>query len=908
MNYKNTINLPKTDFSMKADLVKREPLILKKWEERKIYYKMVSKRKDNKKFVLHDGPPYSNGNIHLGQALNKILKDAINKFYSLKGYYTPYVPGWDNHGMPIERKVVEDIGKDKDITLIRKRCREFARKWVDIQKKEFIRLGVLADWDNPYLTMSPEFEGRELELFADIVEKGFVYRGFMPVHWCGNCETALALSEIEYKILPSPSIYFTMEGEEFDALVWTTTPWTIISNVALAVNPHIIYSVIELNGKKYLFAQSLIDIIIEKLRFNGFKKIKEIRGSELEGLKFKHPFIDRLSPMILGEFVSTEDGTGIVHIAPGHGREDYEVGRKYNLPVFSPLDEKGRFTDEAPDFKGLSTDEASSKVISILEEKKSLLLSETIEHSYPRCWRCKTPLIFRATDQWFLSVDHSSLRENALNAIQKVKWHPEESVNRIYASVKERPDWCLSRQRVWGVNIPAFYCEDCGDVLLDPYVIRHISRKFREKNSDVWFEEPPEKLLPEGTKCKKCGGNRFRKETDILDVWFDSGITSLVVLKDSEWPSEVYLEGPDQHRGWFNSSLMVSMIVKGEPPYRNVITHGWVLDEEYRTMHKSLGNVISPEDIIKKYGAEILRLWALSIEYTQDVRLGNEILQRLVDSYRKIRNTIRFILGNTSDFNEDMKINDEELFPQDRYILLKMEKLLKEIENDYVNFLFYRVYRNILNFITDDLSSFYLDILKDRLYTWGRNSKGRRNAQYVLYNVLKKILIILSPIISFTSEEAYEFFNGKKEESIFLEDFPVFRELNNKEEEFMGEFEKIIKMREELQQPMEKARRDGFIGNSLEARVLLKGEEKILKRYMEFLPEIFIVSQVEIRDNFEGDYIYKGEYGEYCVVRAKGEKCERCWVYSETVGKDTEHPTLCSKCADVLRKGDYEIN
>lgn len=908
MNYKNTITLPKTDFPMKADLVKREPLILKKWEEIKLYEKMISKRKNNKKFVLHDGPPYSNGNIHLGQALNKILKDAINKFYALKGYYTPYVPGWDNHGMPIERKVLEDVGKDKDVIYIRKKCREFASKWVEKQKKEFIRLGVLGDWYNPYLTMSPDFEAKELELFADIVEKGFVYRGFMPVHWCGNCETALALSEIEYKILPSPSIYFTMEGNEFDALVWTTTPWTIISNVALAVNPHIVYTIIESNGKKYLLAESLIDILKDKLKFNTFEKIKEFKGSELEGLKFKHPFINRIAPFILGDFVSTEDGTGIVHIAPGHGREDYEVGRKYNLPVISPVDEKGRFTDEAPEFNGLTTDEASEKVINLLKEKKSLLLSETIEHSYPRCWRCKTPLIFRATDQWFLSVDHNNLREKALQAIEKVKWHPKESINRIYVSVRERPDWCLSRQRIWGVNIPAFYCENCGEVLLEPEIIRYISKKFKEKNSDVWFEESSEKLIPEETRCKKCGSKKFRKETDILDVWFDSGITSLVVLDEKEWPSEVYLEGPDQHRGWFNSSLMVSMILKNKPPYRNVITHGWVLDEEYRTMHKSLGNVISPEDIIKKFGAEILRLWTLSIDYTQDVRLGDEILQRLVDSYRKIRNTIRFLLGNTFDFNEDIKIDEEELFPQDKYILLKIELLLKDVEDDYKNFLFYKVYRNILNFLTDDLSSFYLDILKDRLYTWGKNSKGRRKAQYVLHNVLKKIIISLSPIISFTSEEAYEFFKGKEEESVFLEDFPDFKELSDDDKRFLDEFEKILKMREEIQKPMENARRDGFIGNSLEARIMIKGNREILEKYKEFLPEIFIVSQVEITDRLEGNYTYKGESGEYCVVKAKGTKCERCWVYSETVGQDNEHPTLCSKCADVIRRGDYENN
>ena len=907
MNYKKTINLPKTDFPMRARLPEREPELLKRWKEIDIYKKILEKRKGKKTFILHDGPPYSNGHIHLGQALNKVLKDITVKFHALSGYYTPFTPGWDNHGMPIEKKVLEEIGRDNPPEKVRKACREFAAKWIEIQKQDFIRLGVFADWDNPYLTMKGEYEGGELEIFADIVGKGYVYRGFMPVHWCPTCETALALSEIEYKDIPSPSLYFTMDGEDFNAFVWTTTPWTIISNLALALHPEAEYVVAETDRGTLLMAKGVVERIKEEMGWGRFEIKESFMGKELEGKKFKHPFYNRESPVLLADFVTMEEGTGIVHIAPGHGREDYEVGTRYGLDVYSPVDEQGRFTDQAPEFKGLTTDEASKKVVEILKGNGHLVKIDEIVHAYPHCWRCHNPLIFRATEQWFLSVDHDALREKALENIHGVKWHPPETINRIYSSVQERPDWCLSRQRLWGVNIPAFYCKNCGKPLLSPEITRHVAKLFKENNSDIWFKLPSKELLPQGTSCPHCGGTEFEKETDVLDVWFDSGVTSLLVLGD-DWPADVYLEGPDQHRGWFNSSLMIGMIQKEKPPYRAVITHGWVLDEEGRSMHKSLGNVIHPEDVVRKHGADVLRLWVASTDYTQDVRIGEEILQRLIDSYRKIRNTFRFMLGNLYDFTEELAVPEEELFPQDRYILLKWRKLLGEVVEDYKGFYYHRVYRKIYNFIVVDLSSFYLDILKDRLYTWGKNSHGRRAAQTVIYKILKELLVLFSPVLTFTTEEAYLNLPGKKEESVFLEDIPEYKPLSEDEENFLKEFEEILLIREEVQKVMEEARRSDLIGNSLEARLIVDGNRELLEKYSLYLPEIFIVSQVEIGDVGDGEFTLKGQYGSYRIVKASGQKCERCWVFSESVGKNEEHPTLCEKCVTVIKEGDFEDN
>ena len=921
-NYKDTLNLPNAGFSMKANLKEKEPKRIEWWEKNRIYFKNLEKRKNGPVFILHDGPPYSNGHIHLGTALNKVLKDILVKYKSLKGYYAPYIPGWDNHGMPIEMEVMkqnkelknlhERAEKLKDNAIkikIREECRKFAGKWVNIQKEEFRRLGVLGEWDSPYLTMDRRYEARELEVLADFVEKGYVYRGFMPIHWCPRCRTTLAMAEIEYKDKESPSLWFRMEPVkgDFDALVWTTTPWTIISNVALAVHPDFDYVVVETEMGKFLLAEGLLEANKELLGWKNVEVVKKFKGGELEGLEFKHPFYDRISPVILADFVTLEDGTGIVHIAPGHGKEDFEVGREYNLPVISPVDEGGRFTEEARPFTGLDTEEASNKVVEVLKENGKFVHLTKILHSYPHCWRCKGPLVFRATHQWFLSVDHKSLREKALEEIKKVRWHPEEGENRIYASVKERPDWVISRQRTWGVHIPSLRCKKCGHTILSPEVIRNLALKVKEESSDAWLKYDVKEFLPSDFKCPKCGGSEFDKDYDILDVWFDSGISYIVVSEERglKWPSDVYLEGSDQHRGWFNASLMLGAGQKGSAPYKDVITHGWVVDEQGRAMHKSLGNVIKPEEIISKYGADVLRLWISHSDYTEDVRLGPEILARIVDSYRKIRNTFRFMLGNLYDFDpEKDSVDYDDLFPQDKYILLRWEETKKKVDEFYSNYYFHKVYHTLFNFIVVDLSSFYLDILKDRLYTWGKNSTGRKAAQTVIYNVLKELLITMYPILSFTVEEAWENLPGSREESVYLADWPSLHDeyINM---ELKKDFEILMKVRDVVLVAMEKARKEKkIIQDRLEAQLIIEARDeevdKVLRKFENYLSEIFIVSQVKLDILADVAHIEEDEFVRVGVRHAEGNKCQRCWIWHPEVGKNGKYPDLCPKCVEVM--------
>ena len=905
MNLKQTLNLPRTDFPMKADLSKREPEFVQFWDESEIYKKALKKRENGEKFILHDGPPYANGHIHLGQAMNKIIKDITVKYKMLKGFYTPYRPGWDAHGMPIENIVIKNFKEEDDIIDIRKSCREFASKWIKEQAKDFKRLGVLGEWDNPYITMSNEYEGMELELLSEVVERGYVYRGYMPVHWCPVCETALAISEIEYKMMDSPSLTFTMKGKDYDVLVWTTTPWTIISNLALAVHPDFTYVDVEADGRKILLGESLLEKSAEKAGWKNFKVVKKYKGEELKGVGFEHPFADRESVIRLANFVTTDEGTGIVHIAPGHGREDYILGKEVGLDIYSPVDEKGKFTGEAEGFEGLRTDEASEKVIEILKEKGSLVHVGQMQHNYPICWRCKTPLIFRASEQWFISIDHNDLRKKALGVVRNNQWYPPQSEERMFAAVSDRPDWCISRQRKWGVNIPAFFCKKCGEAVLSKDIIMKVADLFKEKSADAWFSAEPESILGKDFKCKNCGSSDWKKGMDILDVWFDSGISSFGALDKESWPANMYLEGPDQHRGWFNSSLMLSLAIKGTAPYDKVVTHGWMLDSEGQSMHKSLGNVTSPSEIVEEFGADILRLWISSVNWSMDVKYGIEIMQRLVDAYRKIRNSFKFMLGNLGDFMEEDRLAVDELLPVDRFVLIRLNRLIREVDKDYNALHYHKVYRKVYDFIVSTLSSFYLDIIKDRLYVESKEGKKRRSAQTVLFELTKNLAVILSPILSFTTEEVWRSLFG--EDSIFLSDFPLGSEERDSDEQLVQRFEKVLEVRDEFHKVLESAQEDGFIGNSLEAKVLIKSELKELMELEEYLKEIFIVSEVNFTSDVNSKYSFEGKLGSYGVEKAEGEKCSRCWMFSVDVGKDSEFETLCERCVEVIKGGDFEL-
>jgi isoleucyl-tRNA synthetase len=906
VDLKKTINLPRTNFPMKGDLSKREPEFVRFWEKNEIYKKAIEKRKNGEKFILHDGPPYANGHIHLGQAMNKIIKDITVKYKMLKGFYAPYRPGWDAHGMPIENIVIKNFKNEDDILAIRKSCREFAAKWIEEQKKDFERLGVLGEWDKPYVTMSNEYEAMELKLLSEVVKKGYVYRGYMPVHWCPSCETALAISEIEYKEMDSPSLTFTMEGENFDALVWTTTPWTIISNLALAVHPEHSYVVVEAGDGKLLLAENLLKANMEKIGWKEFEIVEKFKGEELKGIVFKHPFADRESAIYTAKFVTMDEGTGIVHIAPGHGRDDYILGKEAGLPIYSPLDEKGKFTGEATGFEGLTTEEASGKVIEILKGKKSLVHSGKIQHTYPICWRSKTPLIFRATEQWFISIDHNDLRKKALEVVRNSRWYPPQSEERMYAAVLDRPDWCISRQRKWGVNIPAFFCRKCGQAVLKEDIILKVAALFERKSADVWFELEAEDVLGKDFKCPKCGSSEWKKGLDILDVWFDSGISSFGALEEKNWPANMYLEGPDQHRGWFNSSLVLSLAIKDVPPYDTVVTHGWMLDSEGQSMHKSLGNVTAPSEIVEDYGADILRLWVASVNWSMDVKYGEEIMQRLVDAYRKIRNSFKFMLGNINDFTQDDRLEIDELLWVDRYILIKLNRLIKEVTDDYNALHHYKVYRKFYDFIVTTLSSFYLDIIKDRLYVESKEGEKRRSAQTVLFELTKNLAVIISPVLSFTAEEVWQTLVG--EGSIFLVDFPESHEETGSDKELFDKFERVLEVREEFHKVLEAAQAEGFIGNSLEARVLIKSDVKELKELEKYLKEIFIVSQVDFVSEINSKYSFEGKFGTYGIEKAQGAKCSRCWMFSVSVGEDSKFDTLCKRCIEVVKGGKFELD
>ncbi len=931
INYKDTLNLPQTDFKMKANAAVKEPETQKFWEENQIYEKNTSQRNKQHKFILHDGPPYlSSDKIHIGTALNKILKDILVKYKSQSGYYSPYVPGYDGHGLPIENAVVKSIkgGKSAVTPLeLREKSREFAMKNLKGQEDNFKRLGVWGDWAHPYITIDPAFEAQQIRVFGEIFKKGYIYKGLKPVYWCASCETALAEAEVEYADHKSHSIYvkFRFPNEEAQKayeksglnihntlymVIWTTTPWTLPANLAISVHPNFEYLFIQKNDAEevYIIGKDLLESTIQGIGWeeNSYKIIGSVKGSELENINTQHPFMDRHSIIILGEHVTTEAGTGAVHTAPGHGLEDYEVGNRYKLGVVSPLTSQGIFTDEAGKYSGLHYNIANEKILENLQENNQLLGHGEITHSYPHCWRCKSPVIYRATEQWFINVE--VFRDKALKAIDEVQWIPSAGKQRIYNMVETRSDWCISRQRVWGVPIPVFYCNDCKQTIIKDATIENVARVFEEQSSDAWCKLPVEELLPDGFKCPYCASEHFQKEEDIMDVWFDSGITHSAVVDARKKelcgsPVELYLEGSDQHRGWFQSSLLTSVATKEAAPYKAVLTHGFVLDAHGRKMSKSMGNVIEPQKIVNQYGADVLRLWAASVDYTHDVKIGDNIVQQLVEVYRKVRNSVRFILGNVYDFDPAKHtVPHEKLNEIDRYALHRLQILVEKVTAAFDNYEFYKYYQLMQNYAAIDLSSLYFDIVKDRLYTAGKDSQSRRSSQTVLFEILNVLTRMLVPVTPHLAEDIWQHVIPEQKgqlESILLSDWPKVNE-QYKSEELSEKWDKIIDLREIVTKAIEPARANKQIGSSLETAVYIKaGNSRELENIESELKNVFITSQACLISGGQEpeNLLNKLEEDGYTiyVTPALGEKCPRCWKYTRTEGED-----ICAECAEAV--------
>ncbi|MDR2051183.1 MAG: isoleucine--tRNA ligase [Deltaproteobacteria bacterium] len=936
-DYKHTLNLPRTDFPMRANLTQREPALLKFWEENDAYAAMLAAAGGKGAYVLHDGPPYANGNIHLGTALNKILKDIIIKSRNLAGETARYVPGWDCHGLPIEHKVEQELAerkKDLPPNVVRRICRDYAHKWIKVQREEFRRLGVFGDWDNPYLSMHPEYEATTALELAGFVERGAVQRSKKPIHWCASCHTALAEAEVEYYDLESPSIYvgFPLPDPRLaevipgadplkaQVIIWTTTPWTIPDNLAIALHPDFDYVLVRAEtdsgaGGQYILARELLE---PNAGLFGWKKTEELavfKGAALEGLRARHPFYDRDSPLILGGHVTLESGTGAVHTAPGHGREDYEAGVRYGLDILSPLDDAGRFHDSVPFFGGLNVFEANPGVEEKLREKGLLLASSRLRHSYPHCWRCKKPVFFRATTQWFIMMEAGDLRRRTLEAIRRdVRWIPAWGEERIYNMIENRPDWCISRQRTWGVPILALLCENCGEAWQEPAWMREVAGRFatHPTGCDYWFETEARDLVPPGLTCPHCGHSRWKKESDILDVWFDSGTSWAAVLEkrpECVFPADLYLEGSDQHRGWFHSSLLASMSRRLCPPYRAVLTHGYVVDGEGRKMSKSGGNVVSPQEVIARHGAEVLRLWVASVDYREDIRYSDEIVSRLIDAYRRIRNTCRYLLGNLHDFSPAAALPPAELDPLDRFALDTARRVHLQARKDYLGFEFHKVFHSLHNFCVTDLSAFYLDVLKDRLYSYAPAGRERRSAQTALDLILRMLLLDMAPVLSFTAEEAFQSLPEKLRpgcRTVFALPEPDLSGLSLPQAGREA-WENLLRTRGAVTRAIEPLRRDGRVGHALDTSVTLYAGEELagqLRGLGTDLRAAFIVSQLEIKPLPEaGEGVFSPEEQpdlKIGVSRARGEKCGRCWVYSEEPGKDPRHPDLCPRCAAVL--------
>jgi isoleucyl-tRNA synthetase len=927
VDYKNTLNLPKTDFPMKAELPKKEAAIFNKWAAQDLYGLIRSKSKGKDKYILHDGPPYANGDIHIGHALNKTLKDIVVKFQTMRGFDSAYVPGWDCHGLPVEHQLLKELGIQKhQINQVdfRKKAYQYAMRFVNIQREQFRRLGVFGDWDNPYLTLDVKYEEAIVRSFGELVRKGYIYRGLKPVNWCYVCETALAEAEVEYEDHVSPSIYVKFEvaaqgklkdlsqGKKVYALVWTTTPWTLIANVAIAVHPEFRYTLVGSGSEIWLIQEDLAASLMEKLGIKDYALTGRILGKDLEGLSYRDIFEPprrRDLRLVLADYVSKEEGTGCVHTAPGHGQEDYLSGQRHGLETVMPVDDKGRFFhDISGEFKGRHVFDANPDIVDKIKRQGGLLYSGEISHTYPHCWRCKSPIIFRATEQWFMDIDKNDLRKRLLEAVNKqITWVPAAGRERISAMIELRPDWCLSRQRYWGVPIPAVNCTNCAVEFLSPELIDNFADAAAREGTDVWFIRDIKEFLPPDLKCPKCGGVSFKKSNDILDVWFDSGVSHQAVLKkrkELDFPCELYLEGSDQHRGWFQSSLISAMAIDDTPPFKTVLTHGFVVDGEGKKMSKSLGNVISPQDIIKEYGADILRLWVASSDYNDDIRISAEILTRLSEAYRKIRNTIRFILSNLYDFNPDTdKIGYDDLKIIDKWVLFELDQsFLGLVKNAYEHFEFHKVYKAIYDFCNETLSMYYLDMVKGRLYTLAAKSQDRRAAQSAMYAVLSALIRIMSPILVFTAEEAWQNLPKHAKDnaagSVHLLAWPEENaEFWKDKEDYLRRFDAYIILRIPiLAKELENKRAKGEIGSSFDAeiKVLTNNQERytFLTSLKDDLCEIFKVSQVEIifDENLSMD--------RFEVAKAKGLKCVRCWNYSLSVGQDKNHPLICERCLD----------
>jgi isoleucyl-tRNA synthetase len=914
IKWKNTLNLPKTDFPMKAQLNRKEPEILHKWKEMDIYNRILNERKDEELYILHDGPPYANGHIHLGHALNKILKDFIVKSKAMEGFQAPYVPGWDCHGLPIEIKVEEQLGSKKQemsIVEIRQKCREYAEKYIDIQRDEFIRLGVFGDWQNPYTTLNPLYESTVIDYFKSFVEKGNVIRKKRPVYWCTSCTTALAEAEVEYADHTSPSIYVKFllkdvpeilaehKDKEIYVLIWTTTPWTIPANLAIAVQPEYDYALFELNNEFYIAATRLVPVIAD-IAGGEYKILQQFKGNDLKGLNTIHPLYDRSSLIITTDYVLLDQGTGCVHTAPGHGEDDYRAGLEYDLEIYSPVGPSGLFDESTGKYEGKHIFKTNPEIVEDLRSAGRLVYSTDISHSYPHCWRCKKPVIFRATEQWFIAMDTADLRKNALEEIKKVGWLPKWGEERISSMIANRPDWCISRQRDWGVPIPVFYCKECHEPLLNVDTVENTRRVFKDHGSESWYSLDTREFIPAGTACLNCGCTSFEKGQDIVDVWFESGSSFNIAehYKGHRFPTDMYLEGGDQYRGWFHSSLLVSVSAREQAPYKTVITHGWTLDQQGRAMSKSLGNIIKPQTIIDQKGAEILRLWVAMVNYREDTKLGDEIISRVTESYRKIRNTWKFMLGVLDEFDpESSPLMDENLREVDRYILHRLQQLKQKILQSYKDYEYHIIFHTISNFFSLELSAFYLNFTKDNLYCNPTGSVQRKTTRAVIFKLLQETVLMLAPVLSFTTEEVWEHipdFKGKKE-SVHIHRFPQVEE-NYLDTIDSKKWQDIMYLRDRILKEIEEARNAKVIGDSLEAQIQLRFPGalfQLVRDNRDLFKEILVVADIKLAESDDEGIE---------VEKSGGNKCPRCWNWFDEDTSQNPYPELCPRCNEVVKE------